>query len=207
MKDNTNSEKKWRLKGILFENCNCQIVCPAHVSFKQLCTYERCMGHWSIHIDEGQFGDIALNDLNVIVLYDTPQLMFNGGWIETIYIDERANEKQRQAIESILTGQAGGPWAILSRFVEKRNVTRYRPIHFDDQGRKKRMWIDGLFDTTIENLRGQDRSKDVVIENMFNHLHATTQVVASGETVCEDSRFVLSTKGTHALHSHFSWAG
>lgn len=207
MKDNTNSEKKWRIKGILFENCNCQIVCPAHVSFKQLCTYERCMGHWSIHIDEGQFGAIALNDLNVIILYDTPQLMFNGGWIETIYIDERANEMQRQAIEGILTGQTGGPWVILSRFVEKRNATRYLPIHFEDQGRKKRMWIDGLFDTTIENLRGQDRDKDVVIENMFNHLHAATQVVAAGDTWCEDSGFVLSTKGTHALHSRFSWVG
>lgn len=207
MKDTTNSEKKWWLKGLLFENCNCQIVCPAHVSFKQLCTHERCMGHWSIHIDEGKFGDIALNDLNVIILYDTPQLMFTGGWIETMYIDVRADEAQRQALERILTGQAGGPWVILSRFVEKRNVTRYLPIHFEDQGRKKRMWVDGLFDTTIENLRGQDRNKDVVIENMFNQVHASTQVVAAGETWCEDGGFVLSTKGTHALYSHFSWVG
>jgi hypothetical protein len=207
MKDAMNEEKKWWLKGLIFENCNCQIICPAHVSFKQLCTYERCMGHWSIHMDEGEFGDVALNDINVVILYDTPQLMFTGGWIETIYIDERANQLQRQAIERILMGQEGGPWVVLSRFVEKRRPTRYLPIHYEDQGRKKRMWIDSIFDTTIENIRGQDRNKDVVLENMFNQIHAATQVVASGETRCDDGDFALSIKGTHALSSHFSWHG
>jgi hypothetical protein len=202
-----NKGKKWWLKGLLFENCNCQIICPAHVSFKQLCTHERCMGHWSIHIDEGESGDVALNDINIIVLYDTPQLMFSGGWIETLYIDERANQLQRQAIERILMGQEGGPWVVLSRFVETRRPTRYLPIHYEDQGRKKRMWVDGIFDSAIENIRGQDRDRDVVIENMFNQLHATTQVVASGETWCKDGAFDLSTKGTHALYSHFSWRG
>jgi len=39
-----------------------------------------------------------------------PQLMINGGWTETIYIDEKAKEAQRLAIERILTGQEGGPW-------------------------------------------------------------------------------------------------
>jgi hypothetical protein len=206
MSETTKTEKRWWVKGLLFENCNCQIVCQGHVSYRQLCNYEKCIGHWAIHIEEGRFGNIALNDLNVIILYITPQLMINGGWTETFYIDDRANEAQRLAIERILTGQEGGPWVILSRFVEKRHPTRYLPIHFEDQGRKKRMWVEGIFDTTIENLRGQDRSQDVIIMNMFNQIHSSPQVIASGETWCEDGEHVLSTKGTRALYSNFSWA-
>jgi hypothetical protein len=205
MKDPTKIEKKWWIKGLLFENCNCQIVCHGHVSYRQLCTHEQCIGHWAIHIEEGRLGNVTLNDLNVIILYITPQLMINGGWTETLYIDERANEAQRLAIERILTGQEGGPWVILSRFVEKRHPTRYLPIHFEDQGRKKRMWVEGIFDTTIENIRGQDRSHDVIIVNMFNQIHSSPQVIASGETWYEDGEHVLSTKGTHALYSNFSW--
>lgn len=53
MSEITHLGKKWWAKGLLFENCNCQVVCPGHVSFKQLCTHERCLGHWSIHIEEG----------------------------------------------------------------------------------------------------------------------------------------------------------
>jgi hypothetical protein len=206
MKDSSDIEEKWWAKGLLFENCNCQIVCQGHVSFRQLCTHERCIGHWSIHIDEGEFSGIPLNDLNVVILYDTPQQMSSAGWIETLYIDERADDAQRRAIEHILTGRAGGPWVILSRFVEKRHPTRYLSIHFEDQGRKKRMWVDELFDTTVENIRGQDRSKDVVIENMFNVIHSSPHVLAAGETRCDDGEHPLSMKGTHALYSKFSWA-
>lgn len=205
MSDLAKTARKWWAKGLLFENCNCQILCQGHISFIQLCNHERCFGHWSIHIDKGEFEDVILGDLNVVILYDTPQLMSTFGWIETIYIDERANEAQRQAIERILTGQEGGPWAVLSRFVEKRHPTRYLPIHFEDLGRKKRMWVDGIFDTTIENIRGQDRNRDVVIENMFNQIHSSPQVIASGETRCDDSGHIFSIKGTHALYSKFSW--
>ena len=131
--------------------------------------------------------------------------MSSVGWIETLYIDERANQAQRQAIERILMGQEGGPWVVLSRFVEKRHPTRYLPIHFEDQGRMKRMWVDGIFDTTIENIKGQNRDKEVAINNMFNMIHSSHQVIASGETRCDDSGHIFSMKGTHALYSKFSW--
>jgi hypothetical protein len=207
MKDATKIEEKWWVKGLLFENCNCQIVCQGHVSYKQLCTHERCVGHWSIHIDGGQFHGVPLDGLNIVFLYDTPQSMITGGWTEGFYIDERANGAQRRAIELILSGQAGGPWVVLSRFVAKRLATRFLPIHFEDQGRRKRMWVEGYFDTTIDNIRGQDRSQDVVIENMFNQIHGSPQVIASGETSYKDGELAASMKGTHALYSYFSWAG
>lgn len=36
----------WWAEGPLFETCSCQLVCPAHLSFKQLCTHDRCTGLW-----------------------------------------------------------------------------------------------------------------------------------------------------------------
>lgn len=206
MPEATENEKGWWIKGLIFENCNCQIICQGHISHKQLCTHERCLGHWAIHIDQGQFRGTSLDDLNIVILYDTPQLMIAGGWTEALYIDERASEAQRQAVEQILTGQAGGPWVVLSRFVTRRLETHHLPIHFEDQG-GKRMWVEGYFDTTIENLQGQDRSRDVLIENLFNQIHGSPQVIASGETSYKDGEIAASMKGTHALYSHFSWAG
>ena len=97
MTEAAESEKGWRMKGLIFENCNCQIICQGHISYRQLCTHERCLGHWAIHIDRGQFNGVALDDLNIVILYDTPQLMISGGWTEVLYIDERANEGQPDA--------------------------------------------------------------------------------------------------------------
>jgi hypothetical protein len=165
------------------------------------------MGHWSIHIEEGEFGGVSLNDLNVVILYNGPQQMFSGGWTEMLYIDERATAAQRKAVENILTGQVGGPWVVLSRFVSKRLETRFLPIHFEDQGRRKKMWVEGLFDTSVESIKGRDRNREVLFENMFNQIHAPTQIIASGSTRHAGEEFSLSMAGTHALYSRFSWAG
>lgn len=196
---------KWWAKGLLFENCNCQLICPGHMSFKQQCTHERCMGHWAIHIDEGRYGNVPLNHLNMVILYDAPQKMYEGGWTEAFYIDERANDQQREALETIFSGQAGGPWKILSMFVSERQQTRYVPIHLEDNGRQKKMWIDGYFNTTINAIRAKDDKGEVVLSNLFNQIHSSQQVLARGETRGTDGAFDIKNKDTHALYSTFSW--
>ena len=81
----------WWAKGLLFENCTCQLLCPAHVSFKQRCENDRCHGHWAVHIETGRFGDISIQDRNVVILFESSVLMYDGGWTERLYLDERAD--------------------------------------------------------------------------------------------------------------------
>ncbi len=195
----------WWAKGLLFENCNCQLVCPGHMSFKQVCTHERCLGHWAIHFEEGRFAETTLDGLNAVVVFDCPQHMIEGGWTTATYVDERASERQREAIESILSGTSGGPWAVLARFVATRLDSRFVPIHLADAGRRKRMWIDGIFDTTVEAIRGMDREQEAVLSNLFNQIHAPVQVLARGRTRFRDGGLTVDTHETHALYSHFSW--
>jgi hypothetical protein len=197
------AEPRWWAKGLLFENCNCQLLCPAHVSFKQLCTHERCFGHWAIHFDDGGYDETALAGLNAVVVYDSPQHMIVGGWTTAFSIDERATDAQRSAIETILSGAAGGPWKVLARFVGTRRETRFVPIHFEDAGRRKRMWIDGSLDTTIEAIRGRDEASEAVLSNLFNQIHGLVQVLARGKTRCSDRGFSIDIDGTHALYSSF----
>ena len=195
----------WRATGLLFENCNCQLVCPAHFSFKQLCTHERCLGLWAMAFVDGSYGTTPLAGLNVAILYDSPRHMFAGGWTTALLVDERADQLQREALETILYGKAGGPWEVLARFVETRLESRALPIRFEDAGRKKRMWVDGLFDASIEAIRGNDKAEEAILGNLFNQIHAPTQVLALGKTRCSDGRLPFATEGTHALYSRFSW--
>jgi hypothetical protein len=203
---NNHATENWRARGLLFENCNCQLVCPGHFSFKQLCTHDPCIGHWSIHVEEGQYGATPLNGLNAVIVFRTPQLMISGGWTQVFFIDDRADDLQRAAIEKILSGRAGGAWAVLARFVSTRLETRFLPIQFEDKGRVKRMWVSGVFDTSVEALRGVDRNRDVVLENIFNQIHAPVQTVAFGSTSLRDDELAMNLEGSHALFSRFSWS-
>lgn len=197
---------KWWAKGLLFENCNCRVVCPGHVHFDQLCTFDRCVGYWAIHFEAGEFDGVSLGELNAVVIYDTPQHMISGNWTEAILIDEGASAAQREKIEDILSGKAGGPWEVLARFVARRLATRFVPIQIEDLGKTKRVVINGLLESSIEAIRGRDKSRTVTFENMFNQIHAPTQVIARGGTRYDDGEIQIKNDQSHALYSNFDWS-
>jgi hypothetical protein len=195
----------WWARGLLFENCSCQLVCPGHVHFQQLCTHHRCVGYWAIRIDAGAFGNISLDGVKAVVVYDTPQHMITGNWTEGLIIDEAAGPEQRAAIEHILSGHAGGPWAVLSRFVGQWLDVRVLPIEIRDEDATKRVTIAGVLEGAIARIRGRDRTRPVSFENMFNQIHGPSQVLATGDGHFDDGRIVFSNRGTHGLYSAFDW--
>jgi hypothetical protein len=195
----------WYARGLIFENCSCTLVCPGHMHFSQNCTYERCKGYWALRFDEGAFGGVSLAGTRALVAFDTPQKMVDGGWIETIIIDEGASAAQRSAIETILTGRAGGPWEKLAAFVGTWRPIEFRPIVFDDEGAVKRASIVDRLKSVVTQIRGRDKSKPVLFENIFNQIHAPTQVVALGESDYDDGVVKFKTHGSHGLFSNFEW--
>ena len=195
----------WWARGLLVENCSCTLVCPGHMHFSQNCTHERCKGYWAIRVDDGLFDRTALAGTRAVVAFDTPQRMLDGGWLQTIIIDDSASPEQRRALETILTGRAGGPWAKLATFVGTRQPTEFRAIDFVDEGATKRATIAGRLQTVVQRIRGRDKSKPVLFENCFNQIHAPTQVIALGESEYDDGVVSFRTRGSHGLFSNFEW--
>ncbi len=195
----------WWAKGLLFENCSCQLVCPGHMHFEQLCTHDRCIGYWAMRVDEGEFSAVRLDGVKAVVVYDCPQHMISGNWIEGLIIDEAARPEQRAAMETILAGRAGGPWEVLERFVGRWLETRFLPIEFSEDGTMKRARIPGLLDAAITHIRGRDKTKPVTFDNIYNQIHAPRQVLARGDTEYDDGVIRIHNAGSHALHSNFEW--
>ena len=195
----------WHARGLLFESCTCQLVCPGHMHFSQACTHERCLGYWAIRIDEGRCEGVDLAGLRAFVAFDAPQRMMDGGWTEVIVIDESASAGQRAVLDRILRGDLGGPWAVLGRFVATRLETRYLPIAFEHEATTHRASIPGLATSTVSNIRGRDRATPVTFENIFNQIHGASQVIATGSSDYDDGVIRFHTEKTHGLHSQFEW--
>ena len=195
----------WHASGLLFENCNCQVVCPGHVHFSQSCTNERCIGYWAIRFDTGSFRDVGLGGCKVVITYDAPQLMIDGGWRQRIILDESTTPDQREALEVILSGQAGGPWEKLATFVGEALPTKVAAIDFSDEERTKHVAVEGIMEGSMETLRGQNRDEVVSLNNMYNQVHGSEQVIARGSTRYDDGAVSFQNEGTHGLWSTFSW--
>jgi hypothetical protein len=170
-----------------------------------LCTHERCVGYWAIRIDEGQFGGVSLAGLRTVIVFDAPQHMIDGNWTEVLLIDEAATPEQRAALETIFAGRAGGPWEKLAQFVSRWLDTRYPRIEFSDEEAVKTVKAPGLLQSVVSRIRGRDRDKPVMFENMFNQIHAPRQVLAIGSTEYDDGTIRMSTSKTHGLFSRFDW--
>ncbi len=198
----------WWVKGVLYENCNCQLLCPAHISFKQRCDNDVCVGFWGVHVEKGRFGKLAIEEQNAVVAYDTPSMMHTeDSWRMEVYLDQAADEAGRKALEKILTGEAGGPWEHLSKFVVDQLQSRIAPIHYENDGKRITLRIEGILLSTVESVESRKTGQIVTLDNLFNIIHAETQFLATGTSKMKDDVFEWATERKHALFSRFSWTG
>ena len=196
----------WWAEGLLFENCNCTAVCPGHIHFSQKCTHEVCHGFWAIRFDGGRAGNVDLAGVDVVVVYETPQVMVDGGWKQVIVVSDRATAAQRRAVEEILTGMRGGPWEILARFVGDAKPTRSARIRIEEAPGRKSVTVKGVLEGAVEAIRGRNRAEPVTFENIYNQIHDTSQTIARGSTRYDDGEIVIANEGTHGLWSRFRWS-
>ena len=195
----------WWAKGLIFENCMCTLVCPGHMHFSQLCTHDRCKGYWALRFDDGAFGAVSLRGLRALIAFDCPQRMIDGTWTQRLIIDSSADGDQRKALETILLGRAGGPWEKLHAFVGTELPTEFRSIEIADEGVTKRVTIADRLKAFVTQIRGRDKSKPVLFENIFNQIHASSQVIALGDSEYKDEAITIKTTQTHGLFSNFDW--
>jgi len=99
----------WRVTGDWFDVCKCGIPCPCE--FAQPPTFGDCEGVLAYHIREGHYGDIRLDGLNMIAVGRFEGNLWTGeakGLKLGFFFDERADDRQREAMLLIFSGQAGG---------------------------------------------------------------------------------------------------
>jgi hypothetical protein len=146
----------WRLSGDYFENCSCSVVCPCLVSAAPPLTSQPTEGSCNVpavfHIESGRYGDIALDGLNVALAVQTPGPMADGNWSVAAYIDERADDKQTEALGAIFTGAAGGPMAAFAPLIGRNLGLKKVPITFRIEGKKRSGEIPGILHLAVDPL-------------------------------------------------------
>lgn len=109
----------WRIAGAYFESCNCEAICPCRMIGGirgGRSTYGICYGVLSWRVDEGHANGVDLSGLHfaLVTQYDDDEP--GSPWRLVLHVDERGDERQREALRSIILGELGGddvlrlPW-------------------------------------------------------------------------------------------------
>ncbi len=122
---------QWHVAGDWFDVCKCSIPCPCE--FAQAPTYGDCDGVWALHIREGHYGDVRLADFNLMTLLAFEGNIWSGEVKATMgmFIDERADDRQREALQVIMSGQAGGFPAIFADVIGEVRAIEFAPIEVE----------------------------------------------------------------------------
>ncbi|KPM62936.1 hypothetical protein HB13667_16115 [Pseudomonas putida] len=146
----------WRLRGAGVDLCNCDYGCPCQ--FNALPTHGTCEAAVGYHIEEGYFDEVSLAGLNVACTFAWPGPIHEGGGQCQAFIDERANDAQRQALLTILSGQEQEPtafFAIFASTVQTIHAPQFVPVevHTDRAALTASIHVPGVLDGRAEPIR------------------------------------------------------
>jgi hypothetical protein len=157
--------EKWNLSGTYFEACNCNLACPCvFPNTPNIPTEGDCKVLVAWHVDQGRFGNVALNGLNVALAIHTPGDMGLGNWEAALYVDDKASEAQKNALTQVFGGQAGGYPAGLAPAISKMLGVSSKKMDYKANGRKRSLEISGVAMSEIEAVDGEGGA-DVTISN------------------------------------------
>jgi hypothetical protein len=148
----------WQMRGTVLVACNCDYGCPCN--FNAPPTTGDCEGGWTWHIDEGRYGDVSLDGLTLALFADWPGAIHEGSGKAVAYYDERADDRQREALEKLLRGGDGGPWGIFINTFELLDVLP-APIEFEVDAEQSRYKIGEYAQLEMEPIRNPVTGADV----------------------------------------------
>ena len=200
----------WWVEGELFEGCNCNLLCPCHISFRQPPTNGVCTAIWAATFERGTYGKVDLAGLGAVIFVNSPgPTMSDGDWTSVLYIDEAGSEEQSEATRAIFSGTAGGPWEILSQFYRDGELTVVRriPLEITIDTTARTLRASDLVLLEVKAIRGADGDGTATITNLRNVIHGEVHTLARSNQTIRDEALSWEEQGKHGLYSRFRWQG
>jgi hypothetical protein len=113
----TQVETKYDIEGRLLEVCNCEAICPCWVGLDP--DAGTCDSIFAWAVDKGTIQGVDVSDRILGLSVHIPGNVLAGNWKAVVYVDDRCDEKQQNALLSVFTGQLGGAIADVAALVSE----------------------------------------------------------------------------------------
>lgn len=205
------SATSWWLRGDYFENCSCDVVCPCLFSAGAPMTAQPTQGACEVplafHVDEGRFGDVVLDGLNAVAVLRTPGPMADGNGSIALYLDERADDEQHEALQSIFSGAVGGPLGLLAPLISTVLGVRSVPITYVEDGTHRSVEIPGVARIAVSGLPSIVEGETLWVSNAHPFaLDRLALAVGDDGSTWADYGLSWDNSGKNAHFAPISWS-
>ena len=167
----------WEFKGRELVNCSCDYGC--NCQFDGLPDKGHCYAVAGIQIDEGHYRETRLDGLRIAAIFKWPGPIHEGHGEALAFLEDRADDEQRDALLRIMTGQDTDPFATMFAVYSSTIETMHPPVFtdidldLDIDGRRGRMVIEGYVEMTGEPIRnkvsGAETRAQIVLPQGFEY--------------------------------------
>jgi hypothetical protein len=198
----------WSMSGTYLESCNCEAICPCRrVGGRQggRSTFGVCVGALSWLVGEGRAGQVDLSGLAAVLAFRYDDDEAGSPWIFRLYVDERGDDRQREALAAILTGRLGGtpqqqcPWVW-----KASNLVEWRPAPIAIDHTPHRGWFRVGNEVTV-TVRDAVADQEPVTCVIPGHHRSGTEVVCD-ELRVEDAPLNFEMRARCGFESSFEYA-
>ena len=164
----TASKPKWAVEGLYVEACQCSIPCPCN--FGQKPTHGSCDNTSVYQIEKGNYEAVQLGGLYVVVVGSSPA---GERYVDAVgnltfaryYVDERANPRQRQALEEIARALNASYLRLPTRKLSSNEDVKVVPIKADVSADRSEVTIPSVLEFSTQRLHGAENQKPIEILN------------------------------------------
>jgi hypothetical protein len=205
---------RWHIEGDWFDTCNCAVPCPC--TFAEPPTNGHCEGILAWHIRKGAYGNVTLDGLNIMALGTFDGNIWEGNTKATMgmFLDERADERQRGALQMIFSGQAGGWPGTFAKFIGDVRGMEFARIdfHVDADLASWRAEIPGKVTSRADAIGGPTTppGQRVQVHNAGGCETGPGGVATYGKSSADRADafgFKWDRKGRSSKHIRFTWSG
>lgn len=123
------------------------------MQLQRLPTAGKCEGEWTWHVEEGAYDGAHLDGVTFTLAVNWPGAIHEGNGEGVLLIDERAGDAQREAIHTVVKGEAGGPWGLLGWTWPTLHGPEAVPYELELDGIHSRVRAGDLFELELEPIR------------------------------------------------------
>ncbi|CAN5539636.1 DUF1326 domain-containing protein [soil metagenome] len=213
----------WKVHAYFLDACNCDWGCPCQFNAKP--THGNCEGVAGYHVVTGSYGtNIKLDGLNMALIASWPGPIHEGHGKASFYIDNRADERQFEALSNIITGRAGGgPFEVYASTIEELQEPKRGSVKFQSRDTRSRVSVFGIRESRKQRKQSQDIIAEAWLEPIRNpvtgKVHRAIIEIPEGfessrmdqasmkALVANDGYLNFRYEGTYGSFSENTWIG
>lgn len=198
----------WNIEGSYFENCSCDAVCPCTWSgLSRPATHDTCTFFMAFHVDSGNVEGTDVGGVSFAVVAQTPKMMLDGNWTVGVFVDDKASDAQTEAIGKVVSGQIGGPMAMLAPLITNFVGIERAPIELAESDGTHSVRIGSAVDVEVQEFRSPDFPEPARLTGVMHPANTTLTVAPATRSRISAFGIEFGTAGTSGFAAPISWSG